>query len=139
MRVVLDTNILISGLLFGGPPFEVLSLAESSVIQVITADAALVELLEVLNRPKLSGRLATLGVTPPQAVLRYRRMAIIVEPHTVSKICPDDSDNLFIDIALAGRADVIISGDGHLLGCSDQSPVPVVAPSQFLDILRHCI
>ena len=139
MRVVLDTNILISGLLFGGPPLEILSLAEASAIEVVTADAALGELLDVLGRPKLSGRLDALGVTPSQAVFRYRRIAILVEPGQLPKICSDDSDNLFIAIAVAGSAEIIVSGDSHLLDCSDVSPVPVVTPSQFLDICRRSL
>lgn len=136
MIAVLDTNVVVSAFLFGGVPLDIISLAEASAVQLITSTAAVEELKNVLARPRFSERLRGLGITPDVLSFRYRELAATVEPGEMPHICSDDSDNLFIAIAVAGSADVIVSGDSHLQACSGVSPVPVVTPSQFLEIVR---
>lgn len=139
MRVVLDTNVLVSAFLFGGQPLDILYLVEQAVIEPVTSQEALSELRDVLNRDKFADRLRDLGLTPDEIVSAHSEAAMLVVPAAEVDVCDDAADNVFISIALAGEADIIVSGDQHLLGCSDKSPVPVVTASEFLLMLRDLI
>lgn len=138
MRVVLDTNILVSALLYGGVPLEVLSLAESGVVQPLASREALAELLDVLSRPKFAQRFRQLGFSPRTAASRYRALATMIEPKERPRLCSDEADDEFLAIAVTGHADVIVSGDSHLLSCAE-SPVPVVTATEFLFIVRDML
>lgn len=137
MRAVLDTNVVVSALLFGGLPLDIIDLAESSVIELTTSPAALAELTEVLYRPRFSRWFAARDLEPAAALTRYAELVLLVRAGDPPHICDDGGDDEIIAAAVAGEADVIVSGDHHLLDCSDASPVPVVTPSQFLDIVRR--
>jgi uncharacterized protein len=137
MRVVLDTNILVSAFLYGGLPLGVLRLADAGVIEVITSEAALSEFGTVLERPKFRERLRELGFSARTAVRRYRELAAIVEASDRPGICADPADDEFIAIAVASEADIIVSGDRHLLTTSARSPIPVVTAAEFLAAVRE--
>jgi putative PIN family toxin of toxin-antitoxin system len=139
MRVVLDTNVLVSAFLFGGTPLELVSLAESSVFELVTSEEALAELADVLHRPAFRRRFHTLGFTPLDVVERYRELATLSELGASPGICEDPDDDRFVALAMASEADVIVSGDQHLLACSDASPVPVVTPAQLLAIIKQAL
>ena len=127
-RAVLDTNVVISGLLFGGPPRQILQLAlEGSVEWLISAEIEQ-ELERVLN------------VKFPQhhEILRETMSAIqeimihVVPRQSVSIIREDPSDNRVLECALAARADVIVSGDRHLLSRVKFMRIPILSPQAFL-------
>lgn len=135
MKVVLDTNVILSAYLFGGRPLDVLKLAKEGVVELLTSDEALGELVGVLHRDKFSNRLRRLGLTPELVVSTFKEIAVPVAPANVSGICGDPDDDHFIGIAIAGEADAIISGDKHLLNCAGKLPVRVVTVSEFLAML----
>lgn len=68
-------------------------------------------------------------------VSAYADLATRVEPGACPGICGDPSDDLFIATALVAQADVVVSGDRHLLDCAERSPIPVVTVAQLLAIL----
>jgi putative PIN family toxin of toxin-antitoxin system len=136
IRAVLDTNVLVSAFLYGGPPLDVLDLAEAGVVEVYTSEDALAELHAVLSRDKFAGRLRSLRLSAPAIVSLYRRLAAVITPADVIGICSDPQDEEFIGIALAAGADVIVSGDRHLLDCADSSPIPVLTAAEFLLAVR---
>ena len=136
MRAVLDTNVLVSGLLFGGPPQELVRLAEAGAFEIVASEETLAELEEVVSRSKFTDRLRELGRTPGDVARGFRSIATIVVPEPIDGICSDHDDDIFIGAALSAQADVIVSGDTHLLGCSTKSPVPVLRVSEFLAVLR---
>ena len=136
MKVVLDTNVIVSAYLFGGRPFDLLRLAEQGTIEVLTSEDALSELLRVLRRDKFSERLQELGMTPDDVVSSFSDVAVSIVSVDDVETCEDSDDNLFIGIALAGEADFVVSGDRHLLGCSARSPVAVLRISEFLALLQ---
>lgn len=136
MRAVLDTNIVVSALLFGGIPLDIIDLAEASAIDLLTSPAALAELSSGPNRPRFSKWFRARGLEPAVALMRYSELVMVVEPSDPPRICSDNADNEIIAAAVAGEADVIVSGDHHLLDCSERSPVPVVSPAEFVGIIR---
>lgn len=136
MRVVLDTNTVISGLFWRGKPFQVLELMRAGTITVYTSEAILEELLDVLKRPKFSKRLAILKVSPQQVVNRFIEWVEVVEVGEVKKIViSDPDDDQIIACARSVNADFIISGDADILDIEEKVKIPIVTSGEFLDIL----
>jgi putative PIN family toxin of toxin-antitoxin system len=113
-RVVLDTNVYISALLFGGLPGDVLDLAFLKSFALIVSPAMLDEREEKLREK--------FGVSGEDAKLVRRRLenvAEVVEPREVLSVISDDpDDDRVLECAVEGGADVIVSGDRHLLKLS---------------------
>jgi uncharacterized protein len=139
VRVVIDTNVLVSAFLFGGTPLELVSLAESSVFEVATSEEALAELADVLSRPTFRRRFRELGFSPQDVINRYQGLAIAADPGASPGICEDPDDDRFIALAVASDADVIVSGDRHLLDCSDSSPVPIVTAAELVALIEETL
>lgn len=116
MRVVADTNIVVSGLLWHGPPRRVLDAARAGTIELFASAALLAELEDVLQRDKFAQRLVLAGVEAQTLVLGYAALASIVVPARIgSVIHADPDDDEVLACAVAANADVIISGDRHLV------------------------
>ncbi|VXD17644.1 hypothetical protein PL8927_600043 [Planktothrix serta PCC 8927] len=108
MRIVLDTNTVISGLFWRGKPFQVLELMRLGRIKVYTSGAILEELLDVLNRPKFSTRLALLGFSPQEVVNSLMSWVEVVEIGEVEKIViSDPDDDQIIACAKLGLAEKV--------------------------------
>ncbi|MBD2482242.1 putative toxin-antitoxin system toxin component, PIN family [Planktothrix sp. FACHB-1365] len=136
MRIILDTNTVISGLFWRGKPFQVLELMRLGRIKVYTSGAILEELLDVLNRPKFSTRLALLGFSPQEVVNSLMSWVEVVEIGEVEKIViSDPDDDQIIACAKLVDADFIISGDTDLLNIREKITIPIVSAGEFLDIL----
>lgn len=135
MRVVLDTNTLVSGVISpGGPPRRLLDAARGQIFEPCTSAILLAELLDVLSRQKLAARLAQVGLTPQGIVAEIRRLAHMVVPQDVPRVIEaDPDDDHVLACALAARADLIVSGDKHLhsLGGHYQG-IPIVTPADGL-------
>jgi len=130
---VLDTNTIISGLLWFGKPRKLIDLAEAGSITVCTSPDLLRELREVLIRPKLSGRLAAVGSSAEEVVEQFAALAQVVEVSvSVTVITADPDDNNVLSCALAAQADYIVSGDRHLLDLASYEGVEILDAAQFL-------
>lgn len=115
MRVVLDTNIVISALLWGGLPYRLLQLAVAGEIEVLTSPALLAELADVLERTHLASRIASQNMSPGQLLAQYQSLARNVTPQSVPVvIAADPDDDQVLACAVEGHADLIVSGDRHL-------------------------
>ena len=115
MRVVLDTNIVISALLWGGLPYRLLQLAVAGEIEVLTSPALLVELAEVPERTHLASRIASQNMSSAQLLAQYQSLARNVTPQSVPVvIAADPDDDQVLACAVEGHADLIASGDRHL-------------------------
>jgi uncharacterized protein len=129
LRVVLDTNVLISALIFpGGAPEFVYRLALEERIELVTSRTLLAELGSVLET-KFGWAAARVEL----AVNQVARVGVVVEPaSTVTKIVADQADNRVLEAAAAGGASVIVSGDGHLLSLAEWQAITIVTPADFL-------
>jgi putative PIN family toxin of toxin-antitoxin system len=115
MRAVADTNVVVSGLLWQGPPRRVLDLARAGTLELFTSPALLVELEDVLGRRKFARRLQAAGVDPRDLVLGYAALARVVVPTEKPAAVPEDpDDDEVVACAMAARAEIIVSGDRHL-------------------------
>lgn len=129
MRVVCDTNVLISGILFGGKPRELLRLCSSGKVTNFTSPALLKEVEEVLIRPKFG-----LNEEQVYGIIRlFRDTFSIVRPEIIlSVITADPDDNRALEAASSAQAEAIISGDAQLLELGQWNKIPVLTPADFL-------
>lgn len=116
MRVVLDTNTLVSGVISpGGPPRRLLDGVRAHSFELCSSATLLAELLDVLSREKFAARLIQVGSSAQGTVADLRRLALMVAPLAVPRVIEHDADDdHVVACALAGQADLIVSGDRHL-------------------------
>lgn len=108
IRVVIDTNIVVSAMLRSGSlPEAVLSLATDRIVQLYVSEGILAEYQEVLNRPKLGISLKTIAT----ALTRIREVSLVVRPSQSVNACSDPDDNIFLECAQAARADYLVTGN----------------------------
>jgi putative PIN family toxin of toxin-antitoxin system len=128
IHVVLDSNIYISALLFGGNPRSVVELAQMGAFQAFSPEHIGAEVEEVLRR-KFAWR-----ETRIQAAANATwRTAIQTGPTARIADCPDPDDNRVLECAVAARAHFIVTGDRHLLDLNPYRRISIVSPRQFLD------
>jgi putative PIN family toxin of toxin-antitoxin system len=133
MRVVADTNTLVSAYLWMGKPAEVIELHACGWIELCTCAEQLTELAHVLARPKFQQRIAAAGLSPAVLVAHYKQLATSVTPATVSAPTLADPDDLWVlGCAVAARAQAIVSGDGHLLSLRRFQGIPVYPAREFV-------
>ncbi len=129
IRVVLDTNVLVSGLLVPeGPPAKIVQQFRDGLWTLVLSGAILEEYGRVLRRKKFG-----LPFSKVREILELiERSSILVIPSEHFNLIPQDpSDNEFLDVAAEGHADVIVSGDRHLLSLKTFRNIPILSPSQF--------
>jgi len=128
-KVVIDTNVLVSGLLFGGNPGELITLWKERRIQPLSSRDIIEEYLRVLAYPKFRLAEEEIEYLFSQEVLPW--FEVITVQSGQPFVIDDPSDDKFIWCALEGSAEAVISSDQHLLKLSS-CPVPIFSPSEFL-------
>ena len=129
-RLVIDTNVVVSALLFGGVPGKLVPLWKSGRIRALASKEMIGEYLRVLAYPKFKlseeeiNFLVYHEILPYFEVVRVRRGRVIIRD--------DPSDDKFIRCAKSGKASIIISGDQHLFRLKSYGKIKILTPSQFL-------
>lgn len=129
MRIVLDTNVVLSALLWRGTPHHLLaSIAERANIQIYSSTALLEELADVLTRPSAAKRLTLIGRSAREVLADYVEAIELVEPASVPRVVAGDvDDDQVIAAAVAARADLIVSGDRkHLLPLRSHQGIEII-------------
>ncbi len=130
-KAVIDTNVIVSGMVFGGIPAEIMRRASSQDIKMITCEQLLIELGEVLRRPKL--RLSEEDTCTILDLIRdFSSIVLIAGP--CPKIALDPDDDIVLECAKSSLAEYIITGDAHLLQLRVYHWILIITPSQFLSI-----
>ena len=130
LKVVMDTNVFVSGVFFSGPPFQILQAWQSGEFEVVVSQEILDEYRrvgEVLaeERPKIDLNPILTYVIEHAKVYKS---AELKEP-----VCEDPDDDKFFACALASGSRIIISGDKHLLKVSGYQGIEVLKPREFVD------
>jgi putative PIN family toxin of toxin-antitoxin system len=136
VRLVLDTNVVVSALLWGGAPERLIDLAGEGTIELVTSAALLAELAELLNRPKLAAKLAHDGQSAEEIVARYREVAEPIEAPDIEEVrLRDPDDAAVLACAIAAHAEAIVSGDKDLQSLGSYQDIPILSPAQCLQRL----
>lgn len=132
MRLVLDTNVVASAMLWGGNPYRLLVAGRDRQIELFTSLPLLAELTDILNRRKFEKKIAASRLAVDQLVDRYTDLAAVVRPMPVPRVAPDQDDDVLIATALAARATLIVTGDRALLSVIAYEGVRIVTVNEAL-------
>jgi uncharacterized protein len=130
VKIVLDTNVFVSGIFFSGPPFLILQAWRDETIQLVISP-------EILDEYRRVGQL--LAEEYPAIDLRpmleyvIHNANVFSAPPLAERVCDDPDDDKFLACALAGGSKLVVSGDKHLLKVSGYRKIEVLKPRDFLD------
>ena len=138
MRLVLDTNVALSGLLWQGTPYRLLeAIRQQPGLQIYSSVALLEELAEVLTRPSAMKRLALIDKSVREVLADYVEAVELVEPIEVPRVVPNDpDDDHVIAAAWAAHADCIVSGDSDLLSLESFKGISILTAAQTVAMVE---
>lgn len=133
MRAVIDTNVLLSGLLWHGQPHMLLEHVRAGTLAMVSSPALLAELADVIGRAKFDAILVRARTSREQALAEVRQLAEVIEPPPLAApVCRDPDDDEVLALALAAQVDLIVTGDDDLLVLQDFERIPIITPAQAL-------
>ena len=130
MKVILDTNVVISAVYFGGAPLKILKAWRDGQLELVVMDDILAEYDEIANR--LHVRYPGVDFHPWIDFIRENATRKEV-PKLYPSVCEDPDDDVFVACALASDAKVVCSGDRHLLVIDGHQGIEILAPRQFAE------
>lgn len=137
LRVVLDTNTVLSALLWGGTPGQLITIARAGEIVLCSSQVLLDELQGVIHREKFTKSLATRDLRPGTLFDGYAALCQIVQPQPLTRTSIDPDDDQVLATALAARAHLIVSGDRkHLLVLERFAGIPIVTATQAITMIQ---
>jgi putative PIN family toxin of toxin-antitoxin system len=127
VRIVLDTNVLVSGIFWGGAPFRILEHWISGELDLLVAPDILDEYVRVIN---------SLGKKQPGLAAQWidiiTACPLIIKKRVSLSLSRDPDDDKFLECAVAGMADCIVSGDDDLLTLKHVHTIPILKPAAFI-------
>jgi putative PIN family toxin of toxin-antitoxin system len=140
IRIVMDTNVIVSAFIGMAKEYQdayprrIFQAIEDELVLPLTSVAAIEELEEVLNRPHIAKRHRKTTDEVAQDIDRFTRLCeFVIDEISVTIVEEDPDDDLFLAIAKTGQAQVVISGDVHLLDLKEFHDIPIMTPKQFVD------
>jgi putative PIN family toxin of toxin-antitoxin system len=130
MKIVLDTNVFISGIFFSGPPSRILKAWAEQRLQIVLSHQILEEYQRVAQ--ELASKFQAIDITPFIELVTIHGKFVDASDISIA-VCEDPDDNKFIECAVAGHCGTIVSGDRHLLKLSGYEGIAVLSPRNFLD------
>lgn len=135
-RLVLDTNVVASALLWNGAPRELLNATiQQQTIQVYSSIPLLHELGDILSRPKFEKKLHASGLSAYELVELFAGIIVVVHPASISRVASDPDDDVVIGTAIAAKCDWIVSGDRDLLNVKEYLGIRFGSVSEFMQEL----
>jgi putative PIN family toxin of toxin-antitoxin system len=133
VRVVLDTNIVVSALVWGGTPYELIAAATEERLELYSSPALLEELADVLSRAKFASRLEQAQRTVAQLIEQYRGLVEVVSVEPIAPAVSTDPDD--DQVPAAAQADLIVSGDADLQRLDSYEGIQIVSAAHCLQRL----
>lgn len=136
MRLVLDTNAAVSGLLWHGNPGKLIDAAQAGSLILCTSAPLLAESHGVLGREKFAKHLQVRGLTATQIFEGYAALTTVVVPAIIPTVIVDDpDDDAVLACAVAAKVDLVVSGDPHLVKLVQYEGIPIVTPAEAVERL----
>jgi uncharacterized protein len=133
VRLVLDTNVVMSALLWGGRPYQLLNAARLGLFESFINAGMKRELEATLSRPKFAKSIAASGLTAAQLLAKY--FALTTQVPTIrlaAPVCRDPDDDNILACAIAANADVLVTGDEDLLVLKNHHTFWIATPASAL-------
>lgn len=130
MKVILDTNVFVSGVFFSGPPYRILEAWRDGKIQLVMSQEILDEYRRVGE--SLAEQFSNVELQPMLELITTNAELFSVQ-NLPEPVCKDPDDDKFLACALASKCKVIISGDKNLLKVSGFHGIRVIRPRDFVD------
>ena len=131
MRVVVDTNVLISGIYWAGKPFKILEHWAHDKFDLLVSKGILNEYYDIINRIDPHNKNADHWIT------LIAQNGILIKDEIVFEVCQDPKDNMFLNCAFIGKAKHLISGDSDLLKLDPGLfPFKIIKPANFLSLFK---
>lgn len=137
MRLVLDTNVVISGLLWRGPSARLIDLVVEQAVTICVNPFLADEVAEKLNMPKFASRIAASGMTPERLCGQYLALCEHVPMLAITRTCRDADDDNVLAAALAAGAHLLVSGDSDLRVLREFEGIPIVNATEALARLEQ--
>jgi putative PIN family toxin of toxin-antitoxin system len=130
LKIVLDTNVFISGVFFTGPPYKILKAWRDGRIQILISE-------EIIEEYRRVGELLSkqfFDIEFGQILQLLTINAEFVQPlKLTARVCEDPDDDKFLECAISGKSNLIVSGDKHLLKVSGHKGIEIINPRNFVD------
>ncbi len=130
MRIVLDTNVLMSGIFFSGPPYRILQAWRDRKLELAVCLEILAEYRQVADR--LRQRYRSIDISTLIDLVAVHSHVVQTAP-LPKPVCDDPKDDMFLACALAAGTRIVVSGDRHLLAVSGWAGIQVLRPKAFVD------
>ncbi len=136
LKLVLDTNTLVSAFLWDGNEAALVRKIEQGRAQLFISQEILEEFEEVLKRPRFNEVMYKASTSPEEIVQKIASMAIMIIKSPLSiAICRDKDDNKFLECAVSAKADYIISGDNDLLSIQNYQGIRIERTANILKLI----
>jgi len=133
VRAVIDTNVLLSGLMWHGKPHALIEQVRAGTLVLVSSLALLAELADVITRAKFKAVLVRANTNPEQMLAEVRLLAEIIDPPPLPEpVSRDPDDDAVLALAVAARPDLIISSDNDLLVLSAHAGIPIVNAAEAI-------
>jgi len=132
MRAILDTNVLVSGILFGGIPRKILECAQRRTFTMVITHDILSEYYEVIERVSKEYNVKRAS-SVLESIISKAELSFSITLH--EPVCIDPDDDIFFAAAKAAKVKIIVSGDKHLKAASGWSGVKVISPATFYKLI----
>ena len=136
MKIVLDTNVWLSGIFWDGEASKILEKAEKKEIQIIISEDILSEIIKILNKEsKFQKYILNLRLSIEDLLRTILSVSTLIETKTkLDIIKADPKDNIILESALEGKVEYVISYDNHLLNMIEFRRIKIINPGEFLKL-----
>jgi len=137
LKLVLDTNTLISAFFWEGNEAELLSKIEQDKARLYITGDILSEIEQVIKRSKFNDVMGKANLTPDQIIQKIVSFShLVIAPQLNIKVCRDEKDNKLLECAQSAKASYLVSGDDDLLSLKEYEKIPIIRASEMLKLLE---
>jgi putative PIN family toxin of toxin-antitoxin system len=137
VRAVIDTNVLLAGLLWHGPPHALLEQVRAGTVSLVSSPVLLAELADVIGRAKFDAILTRTNTSRERSLAEVRRLAEVIDPPALPQpVCRDPDDDQVLALAIAAKVELIVSGDNDPLLLGSFEGIPIIAPAQAVSVIE---
>ncbi len=138
MRIVADTNTVVSGLLWSGPPQQLINAAREKRITLYSSLALAAEFAEVIGREQFARRIRAAKLSAAELVADYARLANLVVPADINPtVAGDPDDDQILACALAANVDAVVSGDKRLRNLKTYQSIRIISATEVLALIAR--